>query len=105
MLSFKPIPKSSNFILNLKSIGKIAEIFENNVSELKVFYDGKTDFKDKCKRLKDRFSVDNVSESSSTDKYTSYSVNKGEQIVFCIRSKNGKEEIHNENTIMFFHGI
>ena len=38
-------------------------------------------------RMKKNFRPDNITESSPNNKYTSYSVNKGQKIVFCIRSK------------------
>lgn len=40
-------------------------------------------------------------ESTQNSIYTSYSVNKGEQIVFCIRSKDLRNSIHNLNLIMY----
>lgn len=43
----------------------------------------------------------NISESSEDSMYTSYSVNKGEQIVFCLRSKKNKNRIHDLNLIMY----
>ena len=54
--------------------------------------------------LINRFNPDNKSESTPSDKYTSYSVNKGEKIIFCIRDKSpGPEQfkIINVNTLMF----
>ena len=45
---------------------------------------------------------DNIIFSESTDnsKFTSYSINKGEEIVFCLRSsKNG--ELHDINELMY----
>ena len=49
------------------------------------------------------FRPDNISESNPGNMYTSYSINKGEKIVFCIRHKhaeiNGK--LVDINTIMF----
>ena len=41
-----------------------------------------------------------ISESSDNSEYTSYSVNKGEEIVFCLRSKL-TQEIHDPNLIMY----
>jgi len=40
------------------------------------------------------------SESSQDSMYTSYSVNKGEQIVFCLRSKT-TAELHDYNLVMY----
>lgn len=42
-----------------------------------------------------------INESTEDSVYTSYSVNKGEQIVFCLRSKRHKNEFHNLNLIMY----
>ena len=44
-----------------------------------------------------------VSESSPGNAYTSYSINKGEKIVFCLRQKSGpnKDELVDLNTMMF----
>ena len=52
-------------------------------------------------RLVYNFRPDNLSEGASSNKYTSYSVNKGEKIVFCLRSRNSKEDLVQENTMMF----
>ena len=52
------------------------------------------------KRLKKNFDPDNISESTQYSKYTSYSVNKGEKIVFCIRSKT-TNKLEKENILMF----
>jgi hypothetical protein len=59
------------------------------------------EMKDNISRLNKRFQPDNISESTPHEKYTSYSVNKGEKIVFCLRTKNKKETLINENIIMF----
>jgi predicted metal-dependent hydrolase len=55
----------------------------------------------RVKRVKERFNPDKLSESSPTSQYTSYSVNKGEKIVFCLRSKEAEKELHDFNTITF----
>ena len=53
-----------------------------------------------CERLKQKFDPRVMSESPSDAKYTSYSVNKGEELVFCVRSKKtGK--IHDLNLLMY----
>ena len=53
------------------------------------------------KRLVSKYRPDSISESSPDSKYTSYSVNKGEKIVFCIRSRNSEQKLVDENTMMF----
>ena len=54
----------------------------------------------KTKRLVSRFKPDNVSESTDTSKFTSYNINKGQKIVFCIRQKD-TNEIIDFNTLFF----
>ena len=55
------------------------------------------------KRLKKNYRPNNITESSPGNNYTSYSINKGEKIVFCLRQKGGKNdnELVDENTMMF----
>ena len=57
------------------------------------------------KRLKKNFNKNSISESSPGNSYTSYSINKGDKLVFCIRDKekdgHEKEELLDINTIMF----
>ena len=56
---------------------------------------------DRINRLVNKFNPDKISESISNTNHTSYSVNKGEKIVFCIRSKDEKEDLVKFNTILF----
>ena len=56
---------------------------------------------EKCFRLKKKFNPNNIQESESGSKFTSFSVNKGEKIVFCIRSKDKYANLEDENLIMF----
>lgn len=53
------------------------------------------------KRMIERFNPDNITEAGKNNQYTSYSVNKGEKIVFCIRQKNETETLVDENTMTF----
>jgi predicted metal-dependent hydrolase len=55
----------------------------------------------RVKRMKKRFNPYKISESAANSTQTSYSVNKGEKIVFCLRTKDKNQEIHDFNTIMF----
>jgi predicted metal-dependent hydrolase len=52
-------------------------------------------------RLIENFKPNNISESSKNSKYTSYSLNKGEKIVFCLRSKDKQQKLVEENVMMF----
>jgi hypothetical protein len=44
---------------------------------------------------------DRFSESSPDASYTSYSVNKGEKVYMCLRQRNEREELVDENVITF----
>lgn len=52
-------------------------------------------------RLLLRYKPDNLIESTPNSKYTSYSINKGEKVVLCLRSRNSKNILVNENLLMF----
>lgn len=56
---------------------------------------------EKVQRLVKKYRPEKISESMPNTNYTSYSVNKGEKIVFCIRSKKGDQKLVSQNTIMF----
>ncbi len=56
---------------------------------------------DRVKRLIRKFNPDRVSESLKGSKYTSYSINKGEKIVLCLRSKDMSQRLTDINTLMF----
>ncbi len=49
-------------------------------------------------RISDNFNPDKLKEGIDNPEYTSYSINKGEQIVLCLRTKNKLMDI---NTMMF----
>lgn len=53
------------------------------------------------KRLTKNYRNGNISESNPGNKYTSYSINKGEKIVFCIRAKDGSNKLEPLNTMLF----
>ena len=54
----------------------------------------------RIKRLQSNYVPENVCESTSHDQNTSYSVNKGEKVVFCIRSKTD-DKLEDLNTLTF----
>ena len=55
---------------------------------------------DRVKRLKSRYNPYKISESPPDSQFTSYSINKGEKIVFCLRSKED-QRLHDINTMTF----
>lgn len=63
--------------------------------------DMKVKLKDDIARLVSNFNPDAFSETTPDAKYTSYSVNKGEKIVFCLRDKKDGEMLVQENIMTF----
>uniref|UniRef100_A0A6C0EI97 WLM domain-containing protein n=1 Tax=viral metagenome TaxID=1070528 RepID=A0A6C0EI97_9ZZZZ len=83
--------KASNILAKIKKklteLVKTLEITEGN--------------KEKVQRLIQKYNPRRISESFSGSNTTSYSINKGEKIVFCIRTKDSDEKLIKFNTIMF----
>lgn len=52
-------------------------------------------------QLFQNFQPNKLSEGGDNAKYTSYSINKGERIIFCLRSRDGSNKLADINTVMF----
>ena len=95
-------------VRNLKDSKKAADMLQEIVDKLKYLINyiisHKSYYKDINKQYIDtinqRFDSIVFRESTSKNKYTSYSVNKGEEIVVCLRSKK-THELHNINEILY----
>lgn len=78
---------------------------KNNLTKIvnQVVINPKDASKEDVERLQKNYRPDNISESSPNNSYTSYSVNKGEKIVFCLRSRDEqtKGQLESLNTMMF----
>ena len=59
------------------------------------------EYKPYIEQLNDRIQSVTIAESKESSSTTSYSVNKGEELVFCLRSKKEWNKFHNFNTIMY----
>lgn len=82
---------AANMLANIRiKLQKICDVMKNKYP---------TD--ESVTRMVERFNPDNITESGKNNQYTSYSINKGEKIVFCIRQKNDKEDLVDENTMTF----
>ena len=55
----------------------------------------------RTERLVINFKRDSICEGVDSNEYTSYSVNKGEQIIFCLRQKDKNNTLVDLNTILF----
>ena len=84
--------KTNNLIEGKNSENNDTQILETNI---------KMKLKDDIDRLIKNFNSDAFSETTPDAKYTSYSVNKGEKVVFCLRQKKDGEELVKQNILTF----
>lgn len=86
---------AANLLAKIKiNIHKVVdELYENKSGKYK-------EFEKNIDQLKDRIKNTIINESSGDSEYTSYSVNKGEQLVFCLRSRYDGS-LHDLNLIMY----
>lgn len=76
-------------------------IIRNKLVDLTNYLEKNDEKSSAVKRLLKNFRPDNITESPKSSKFTSYSVNKGEKIVFCLRSRDENEKLIDINTLMF----
>lgn len=92
----------SDKLIACNMLAKIKE----NINKLILYLDENKDTKYKeykiyIDRLKTRINNVNISENSGKGSDTSYSVNKGDELVLCLRSKINYNEFHNVNLIYY----
>ena len=86
--------QAANILANIKiNIFKLVNYLQKNQQ---LFPENMKYIKDLVSRTKDIV----IMETGADEKYTSYTVNKGERIVFCLRSKV-INSIHDMNTLMY----
>ena len=86
--------QAANILANIKiNIFKLVNYLQKNQE---LFPENMKYIKDLVSRTKDIV----IMETGADEKYTSYTVNKGERIVFCLRSKV-INSIHDMNTLMY----
>jgi hypothetical protein len=86
--------QAANTLAVIKSnMNKLINYLQKNINE---FPANASDIKDLVKRTRKIY----IMETPKDEKFTSYTINKGEKIVFCLRSKV-LHTIHDINTIMY----
>jgi hypothetical protein len=88
--------QACNILAKISQNMKLLVIYLNNHKEDKGFIENK----EYINRLVDKIDYIILNESSKDDIYTSYSINKGEEIIFCVRSRKNND-IHNMNLMMY----
>ena len=95
--------KEEAALLLSKITSSLSDIVDETCKDIKTdtnLSDDKKKRNDSLIRLKKNFRPNNITESSPGNKYTSYSINKGDKIVFCLRSKEN-DKLVDYNTMMF----
>lgn len=87
--------KAANILAKIKK--NILTLTKHLVENIDKFPENKEYIKQLEKKIKNV----NIQESSDNGVYTSYSVNKGEQIIFCIRSRKENNKLHDLNMLMY----
>lgn len=84
-------------ILNKINLAKKNGTFNNDSNHMLKFIE------EYINTINDRFEYIRFREDTKYNKYTSYTVNKGEEIVFCLRHKRGrlKGQLHKINELMY----
>jgi hypothetical protein len=100
--------QAANILARLKrNIYAITDYMYNKLNNHKIAQTQRyKEFKPYILQLKQKIKGVVVKESSANTVYTSYTINKGEQIIFCIRSKSitsvlTSNDIHDINLIMY----
>jgi len=81
-----------------------ADLMANIRKRLETLVDhyAKTEPSDeRVEKIIKNFRPNEISEGNDDAKYTSYAINKGEKIVFCLRSRDEKKELVDLNTMTF----
>jgi len=78
-----------------------AEIKRRNRELVKKFVEKYGDKDGRVNTLAKRYRDDSIREAVPKVNQTSYSLNKGEKIVICVRSKDSKSQLTDINTVMF----
>jgi hypothetical protein len=55
----------------------------------------------RTQRLIDNYDPKNIAEGTEDEKFTSYSINKGEKVVFCLRARDGTNNLVDDNTLTY----
>ena len=74
---------------------KVSEFIQRLVNDADI------DHKAMALRLQKRWNPDTVAEGRIDKRYTSYTVNKGEQVVLCLRTRDEKDEMYDDNLIFY----
>lgn len=89
--------ESANLLAEIiERIYRLRNHLKNNI---KLYPNCKDCIRLLCKNLNENRTQ--IYENSNSSEYTSYSVNKGEEIVFCLKSRKNPGQLHDINLMMY----
>jgi len=97
------IDKKRYVVLNKKDANNAADLLAEiriRLIKIQTYLEKNHNDQENINTIKDRFNPSNISEGSPDSQYTSYTVNKGEKMIFCIRDKESKK-LHDINLMMY----
>lgn len=88
-----------------KNAANMLALISKKLNQLSEYlYNNKHKFENYSKyldRLHERLPKAKIAEGENDGVYTSYSVNKGDELIFCLRSIKNKDEMHDINLLMY----
>jgi hypothetical protein len=98
------VDNNTYYVRSLPDKQAAADLLAEIVKKLEMTIEAlKRDYPDDPRTIQvlQNFRADKISEGSENTKYTSYSINKGEKIVFCLRQKDEAKTLMDLNTMVF----
>lgn len=99
-----PLDNKEHLVRNVRDKQEAADLMAKiklNIKKLCDYLQTKHSDDERIHRLIKRYNADKLMESESSSKNTSYSINKGEKVVLCMRSKDVMKKLVDENIMMF----
>ncbi len=80
----------------------LARVNEKAVNFInRLVQEGDPEHKGAVMRLKSRYRPDRLSEGRIDRRYSSYTINKGEEMVLCMRSRDEKDNLYDDNLVFY----
>jgi len=86
--------------IDAKDAANILAEISIRLGKMQTYLEKNHNNQESLKKIKEKFNPQNISEGSPDSQYTSYTINKGEKMVFCIRDKETKK-LHDINLMMY----
>ncbi len=82
----------------------LVDYMKNNTNEVNENKDDEKQYgsyAERINRLVMRFNPNKISEGNEDTKFTTYTLNKGEKVVFCLRARDEDDRVHDLNLMTF----